>query len=434
MANQVSERCRLALIFTLYFLLGIGYSLLMPIWEAPDEPAHYHLAWRLARKGEYATEHQNYEAGQPRTFYYLGSYVIRALDQIDPAYSSYILPREYKFNIRVPERRFDWNDGNYRFLPGVYALRWINLVFGALALWLGWKAFGLIVPTQPALRLSALALAALTPQYLHIMSSVNNDAVGTLAGAFLFYLGVRIVKERNNLIAVLSIILALVLPLITKLTVLPVSAALLAIVAGTWFFGLRQKPWLILAVLVFLASMGILYFLFPEALEWTQKEIIWRLFSLREKGVDFEYIKTITSQIIWTYWGRVGWLAVGLSWWVVDMLTAFAGFGIAAQIYTLIKAGKSHPQMKYWGATVLFALFTVLAVARNGLTTGATQGRFLFPAIGALSLLMISGWYDRLPEKFQRSLPLISILMMVTLTLGLWIFGIIPVYYQPFFD
>jgi len=431
---MVSERRWLVLIFSLYFLLAAGYSLLMPIWEAPDEPAHYHVAWYFAQNDKFPKEEHNYETVQPHAYYFLSSYVIRALEEIEPRYTNYFAPKEYKFNIRVPERRFDWNDSNYRFMLGVYALRWINILFGALALWTGWKAFNLIVPDKPTLQLAALALAALTPQYLHIMSSVSNDALGTLAGAFLFYLAICVIKGQSNLFAIAAIILAVVLPLVTKLTVLPVSAALLVIVAGKWFFGLRQKRWLVIAGLVFLFSVGILYFFFPEAIEWTQKEISWRLFGLRKRGVDFDYIKTITSQIVWTYWGKVGWIAVGLSWWVVGLLTAFGLFGIAVQIRNLIKARTNHPRFNYWMATIIIALFTVLAVARNGLTTGATQGRFLFPAIGALSLLMVSGWHDALPEKIRQRLPLVIVILMFTLNIGLWLFGIIPVYYQPFLD
>ena len=464
---MVNERRWLALIFILYFLLGVGYSLLMPIWEAPDEPAHYHLAWRLARKGEYATEELNYEANQPRTFYILGSYMIRALDKVDTKYSDYVMPLEYKFNIRVAERRFDWNDDNYRFLLGLYTLRWINLLFGALALWINWMTFRWIAPDKPTLGLSALALAGLTPQYLHIMSSVNNDALGTLAGALLFYFPIRVIKGQSKLFAIAAIILAIALPLATKLTVLPMSAALLAIVAGKWYFGLRQKRWLVIAGLVLVFSVGILYFFFPEAIEWTQKEITWRLFSLRKRGVGFEYIKTITSQIVWTYWGKVGWIAVGLAWWVVDLLTAFGFIGIALQAQKIISslrggAGRVVPSdseerietkptkrrrgavatqspirvanTQSWMTTLLIASFTVLAVARNGLTTGATQGRFLFPAIGALSLLMVGGWHDVSSKRVQQKFPLIVVALMFALNIGLWVFGIIPVYYQPFLD
>ncbi len=462
---MVSERRWLWIIFVLYFLLGIGYSLLMPIWEAPDEPAHYHLAWRLARKGEYASLEQNYEANQPRTFYVLGSYVIRALDLLDPGYSEYFFPPEFKYNFRVRERRFDWHDGNFRFLWGVYVLRWLNLLFGALALWLNWKTFRIIAPDKPTLQLSALALAALTPQYLHIMSSVNNDALGVLAGALLFYLAVWVAQSpqgRNRLpyqneaadgglsprsrlgtfsqglqslaIDIVIILIAITLPFVTKLTALPVSVALLGIVAWKWFFGFRLKRWLGVSILALVCGAGILPVLFPEMIQTAWGEISWRLFSLRKKGVDFEYLKTITSQVVWTYWGKVGWLAVGLSWWVVDLLTIFGLVGTAIKIRNHIKSKTEHPQFKLWISTSLIALVTVLAVARNGLTTGATQGRLLFPAIGALSLLMVGGWHDVVPEKAQQKLPMAVTVLMVSLNIGLWVFGVIPVYYQPFLD
>ena len=99
---MVNERRWLLLIFALYFLLAIGYSLLMPLWEAPDEGAHYHLAWYLHYKKTYATPEQNYEAQQPRAFYYLGAWVLDAIDKINPALTAYLFPKEYKYNIRVP--------------------------------------------------------------------------------------------------------------------------------------------------------------------------------------------------------------------------------------------------------------------------------------------------------------------------------------------
>src|SRR5690349_17079570 len=101
---MVNERRWLTLIFVLYVLLAVGYSLLMPIWEAPDEPAHYHLAWHLAHYKEYAPRDINYEAHQPRAFYYLGSWILGALDTVDPALTKYIRPTEFKYNIRKPER------------------------------------------------------------------------------------------------------------------------------------------------------------------------------------------------------------------------------------------------------------------------------------------------------------------------------------------
>jgi len=431
---MVNERRWLVVIFSLYFFLAAGYSLLMPIWEAPDEPAHYHIAKHLARFGKYPSFKQNYEAYQPRPYYYFASWTIRALDQINPAFTTYALPKEYKQNIRVRERRFDWNDSNYRFLLGVYTLRWINILFGALALWFNWKAFRWIAPAKSTLQLSALALTSLTPQFLHIMSSVNNDALGTLAGAILFYLAVRVSAGSSSAITILSIALAFVLPFTTKLTVLPISAALLSLVSSKLIFKSLERRRLLIWGGAILIIAGLLYFVFPEILRSAQGEITWRLFSLRKNALTSKYITFISNQIIQTYWGYVGWLAVGLPNGVARWLTVLGATGMIFQVLRLIKAKSREPQLKAWIATFTIAAFTILAVTRNGLTTGATQGRLLFPAIGALSMLMISGWYAILPERYQQNLPLLVTISMAGYTLLLWFTGILPVYYQPFLD
>ncbi|HEY9528040.1 MAG TPA: hypothetical protein VIR02_13185 [Anaerolineales bacterium] len=430
----MNERRWLILILGLYTLLALAYSLLMPIWEAPDEPAHYHLAWHLAHYKEYASEEINYEAHQPRAFYYLGSWMIRALDTIDPALTRYIRPTEYKYNIRKPVRRFEWTDENYRFVWGIYLLRWVNIVLGGIALWLSWKTFKHVAPTQPALCIAALAFAALTPQYLHIMASVNNDALGTLAGALLFYTAIRFLNEPSNALGLPLIAAAISLPLLTKLTVLPVSMAVLLTITGKWFLGFPQKRWLLYSVVFVLLGAGFFYLVFPETIQSAWNEIQWRLFSLRKNALTEEYIKAVSSQILWTYWGKVGWLAVGLPLWIIQLLTGLGVTGMILHIYSLIKLRIGGAQLGLWLVVWLVAALTLLAVFRNGLTTFATQGRLLFPAIGALSLLMVAGWHALLPERFARYLPALIILLFFCCNMVLWFTGILPVYYQPFLD
>lgn len=266
------------------------------------------------------------------------------------------------------------------------------------------------------------------------MSSVNNDALGTLAGALLFYLIIRFLREGTIRLGLLIIIPAILLPLFTKLTVLPVSAALFIIFTWKWLFGFSQKHWLFYGGLLILLGGGIFYLLFPDVIQSAWNEIEWRLFSLRKDALTTEYIKMISSQIIWTYWGKVGWLAVGLPMWVVRLLTAFALIGMALQAYRLIRSGFDDPQLELWLATGLIALFTILAVFRNGLTTFAAQGRLLFPAIGALSLLMAAGWHGALAPRVQRYFPALIILIFLACNLGLWLAGVLPIYYQPFLD
>ncbi len=431
---MVNERRWLALIFALYFLLAFGYSVLMPIWEAPDEPAHYHMAWHFVRYGEYQTVETNYEAHQPRGFYYLAAGVIRALSEVDPELTRFRRPDEYPFTIRKPERRFDWNDSNYRPLWGVYVLRWVNMGFGGIALGLHWKTFKQISPEKTTLCLAALALTGLTPQYLHIMSAVNNDALGTLAGALLFYLAVRIAREAPAWLTVVSVPLALVLPFVTKLSVLPVSAAVLLTLLWKWFSGRTQRGLFLYASLLMLVGAGMAFLLFPEMVQSAAHQLEWRLFSFRDNAFTKDYIEFITSQIVWTYWAKVGWLAVGPPAWMIHLLTALGIGGICLHAYRLLRSGGESPSIHVWSIVWLIASLSLLAVFRNGLTTRATQGRLLFPGSGALSLLMMAGWHEVLPQRFQPLLPAIVILLLLTCNMVLWLTGVLPIYYQPFLD
>ena len=103
-APHINERRWLAVIFSTYLFLSVGYSLLMPIWEAPDEPAHYHMAWFFARFGHFPPLTQNYEENQPKPYYYLASWVIRGLDHVDPRLSDYSTPRVSPMEIRCVGR------------------------------------------------------------------------------------------------------------------------------------------------------------------------------------------------------------------------------------------------------------------------------------------------------------------------------------------
>ena len=54
--------------------------------------------------------------------------------------------------------------------------------------------------------------------------------------------------------------------------------------------------------------------------------------------------------------------------------------------------------------------------------------------MGALALLMVAGWYDILPERAQPYVPAFIVLFFFFCNMILWLTGILPVYYQPFFD
>jgi hypothetical protein len=206
------------------------------------------------------------------------------------------------------------------------------------------------------------------------------------------------------------------------------------ITAFNLIFRFTEKRWLVVFTLLLLAIIVMLYVLLPQVAQTAVNEIKWRLLSFRDNAFTEKHIKFISEQILATYWGKVGWLAVGLPTGIINSLTALGLMGMALHSYVLIKNRGTAQQSILWIAVWLIAILAILAVFRNGLTTRATQGRLLFPAMGAISLLMVAGWHEILPRKFQQYFPALMVLLFLLCNLILWGTGIVPIYYQPFLD
>ena len=142
----MSERQWLRLIIALYAILGFGYSLLMPMWEAPDEPDHYVVALSLARHGEFPQRSSSSEVNQPALYYRLASQLLVVLDWIDPSLVDIHAPPRRRSPRAVPI--FLWNSENYRFLWAPHLLRWINLALGGLTLLLLFRSVRRFAPNS----------------------------------------------------------------------------------------------------------------------------------------------------------------------------------------------------------------------------------------------------------------------------------------------
>ena len=479
MGLSVSERGGLRLSLVLYFLLGAGYSLLMPVWEGPDENAHYMIALQVARRGAFPTIDWNYEAYQPPLYYLLAAGPLRLLNEVNPALVDFYQPQRHWENVGRPAPIFDWNAENYRILWGALVLRWVNLLMGAVALIFLHRGVRRFLPQPEAIPLAAVALAGLNPQFLHIAASVSNDALAILAGAFLFWVLSRVFCEDVRWPAVaLAASAAVLLPVFTKLTALPMGIAVL-LAAARHVYRARgaAKPVLLWAfVALGVALVAGMLFLTPKTASVLLAEFQWRGLTLRTDAFQPQYLAPMVRQVLWSYWGKVGWLAVGLPEPLVAAVTALAALGALASLRQLLREGKGWMRSALQALTlgvgvVLTALYgwwllpgwvlgaiwvnrrrtgmessgssaawvwlwiaaelALLVVARNGLTTNRNQGRFLFPSLGPLALLIASGWSDRLPQRLAPYLPHLVLGLMLALNALLWLGGIIPIYYQP---
>ena len=189
-----------------FLALGLALIARVPLDKSPDESAHWQYIEYLASnrelpvfKAEMVPPAPGYEFHQPPLYYALAA----------PGWA--VLPAG---------------------VQNIWA-RVVSLICGALTLIFIWKSARLLFPADRSIAILSTAFAALWPLHLAVSAGSNNDALGGLWAAALFWCGARVTLRGSNLRDAALMGLLVGLGALTKNTVLVVAAVMLvALVAA----------------------------------------------------------------------------------------------------------------------------------------------------------------------------------------------------------
>jgi len=222
MREVLDKMPRLAwLIIGLYLLLAGGYAVATPLFEKPDEQWHFAFAMYFAETGQLPTQTlgerdhlAEQEGSQPPLYYAALAAVLRltGYDTLQPGFRTLTEENPY-----YGGRAGAWRDNANQFVHvpcqdadcerttrAVYVGRGISILFGVIALLGAAATIRLALPENNALLLLTLAIIAFTPQFLHITSSVSNDAVTIAMVNLAFALGVAWLRKPRLWVAGLA--------------------------------------------------------------------------------------------------------------------------------------------------------------------------------------------------------------------------------------
>lgn len=168
-------RWPLAGILGLYLLLTIGYGLLNPLFEAPDEHWHYFTAQFIADNRALPTVTADYdewlsqEAAQPPLYYLLGALMIAPIEASQGREAVWPNPfavigdasattNANRF-VHTPAEQWPWQD----FALAAHMLRLFSTLLGLGTLLCIYSSGRLLWPGAPAIALLATALTAVLP-------------------------------------------------------------------------------------------------------------------------------------------------------------------------------------------------------------------------------------------------------------------------------
>lgn len=397
------------------------YSVLVPLYQAPDEPQHVDLALEVRTGHRYpaydeafisermvASREQIYftqgaldleaEAAKPRNqrpgFDELGgpgpSEYRNQLSAHPPLYSVAMAGVTVVATNAIP------SGGGWSWDETVGLLRLANVVLSSMLVLIAFKAASALGLHRSAATIASLFPLAI-PELAHIGSVVNNDNLLTVAGALLTVYTIRIARGdlgwRTALVAgaltgvaLLTKGFALAFPVVVVLAYAPhlwhrverskallalVQAGAVALVVGGWWW---------IANLVVHGRLLPAIELIPRAAEGFEPEL----------GAWFE---RFWYAINLRYWGAFGWLHVTIESWQATVATL--------AVLVLVVAAFLTGRRRRWALLVALAptaLILVIVIQGTWSAYASTahfpgmQGRYLFSGVVGLGVVVAAGF------------------------------------------
>lgn len=411
---SVQRRARRVLLVALacFGALGVVYSVVVPLFEAPDELWHFSFIRVLATERALPvqpTEGKDMwlrEAGQPPLYYLLMAPLVGVMDTADfpdyvrfnvahPAVTAGSDSRTPNVFIHTPHERFPYRGS----VLAIHLVRALTTAWGIGTVVGAYHLAREIAPHRLTLALATATLTAFNPHFVFISSVVNNDACAACLCTLVLWRLVRFVRSARDLPSTAMLGALLGLALLSKMSALALVGLAGLALALAWYRERNLSALLIHGALIFgiAALIGAWWYvrnwaLYGDPLAWN----VW-LIDIAESTIGpleliRQFRRVATSYWspydglfpVWVFWG-FGLLAlVAVAGWLRTIRRVMAGAHERA-------AGQSALSTE--GMLLVGAWFVMLfaSLVKYMLTTPSDEGRLLFPGIAAFSLLLALG-------------------------------------------
>ncbi|MCP4536015.1 MAG: DUF2142 domain-containing protein [Chloroflexi bacterium] len=408
--HPLNVRVLLVIIIATYIVIAILYAALTPIWQVPDEPAHYNYIRALAENltipiiepGDYD---QSY-ISQLTTERFPPELTIESV-----AYEDHQPPLYYVLATPI----------YWIFDGAVLPLRLLSVLLGAGLLVVAFGTVRTVFPERPELALMAAAFIAFIPQHVAMMSGVENDALGELIAGSTLWALVVYVGGNGKRESPWPIGLLLAMALLTKATVyFVVGVAALAVIVRwrqerqTFKWAIGQLAWMFVPTLLLSLPWFIrngLTYGWMDPLGMAQHNAVVEGQMRTSEYLAFygwpAYWERAWSFTFNSFWGQFGWMAVVLPtrfYQALLLLSILLAIGFLWWLFDRRRPKLIPAQRAGLTLFLAAALFTLLEYLGYNLTFVQHQGRYLFPAlipIGTAVALGLGTLTGLLPQRIR---------------------------------
>lgn len=432
-------------IILVYFLLAALYSLIVPPFEAPDEPGHFYYIFHLITQHTLPDQYRSNdgEAHQPPLYYLIAALPVLKVDLRDSTGAFHSNPRSLFSGGGQINEALHGSAETFPFQGqalGLHLARLVSVFMGAgtvfFILSIGWKLF----PAAPFVGLTAAALVAFNPQFLFISSVINNDNLLILAATATWSQMIRALEtpEKWRHWVILGLLSSIaILAKINGIVVLGMTGLVLVycsisrrsfrmFLCGILAIGL---PVTLISGWWFLRNQ----FLYGDPIGW---KVYQQIFSVNQRLIPLTWkdLADFMETQFHSFWGVFGWMSINAPMWfytgikfLLLVSTVGLGFFIGQGSFSYLGKVQKTVIILYMSVILIQQVFILAIIA--GCNSSCYQGRYLFPVIGPLMLLVSLGLASLIPQRIQ--LPILAGLALVLAgSASLLLFGVIKPAYQ----
>lgn len=408
---QEGPRWGLVAVVAAFCVLGVVYSVVIPLFEAPDEIWHFSLVRVLATRRSLPVQPTGgkniwlREAGQPPLYYLVTAPVVALLDTSDfpdfvrfnvahPAVTTGSSSTSLNIFIHTPYEQFPYQGA----VLAVHIVRLLSLLWGAMTVVGAYLVTREIVPSWPGLAVAVASFTAFNPHFIFINSVVNNDGCAAGMSSLVLWLTVRMVRVQQetrlwgkNLISLSVLGGVLGLALLTKMSALALLPLVALALLLMYWRDRSVRALLIRGLVVFglAALVGAWWYvrnwlLYGDPLGWR----IWLIDIPVVRIGPIELVRQF-GHVATSYWSPYDGLFPPLVFWGLGLLAVMAILGLLRLAFQRGARARVYTAGLVLAGTWFVLLF--ISLIRYMRTTPSDEGRLLFPGIGAFALFLTLG-------------------------------------------
>ena len=447
------------------FLNSLSFILITPVFQYPDEQAHFAQVQDIAEIGyvpptgndtskeiasleqvvgtsrdgagnnkytyhpEYKTEYNGTINGPQEQNV---SQLPKTTRQEFTKDEATLNPPLYYFLSSLVYRTFSWGD----IFTRIYAIRILSASIFVLTVFITYKIGQIVFVKNKYLPVSLAVMIAFTPMLVHATSGILPDTLNILLFSSFLYICLKITTEGFSVQKLLLAAVVIALGAATRQNFLITLFILPLPLIYEFLQNKKTRKSLILAGVVFAFGIYILSFFVPAM------DFIRRFDYPESSGKNPQNplaALTFTQHLIWTlknsvsqvwpwFWGIYKWLSLSLPpevYQIINRLIPVAIFGLIIKTYYLIKKRdiKNGKIFLFLALSVfIYVLFLTtfdfLFRKNNGYSFGI-QGRYYFPVIVPAFALLLAGFNQvfEFTKKYSNCLLVLLVTLFFALNL-----------------